>query len=95
MAGMVHFARRPNRMAQDVAITVAGPLSNMLLAGGALILLWLLPQPEAIEIRWQTGTDPRDRRARRRLLRFAISSGNTGLCLVNSASGISALTAGG
>ncbi len=79
--GMVHFARRPNRMAQDVAITVAGPLSNMLLAGGALILLWLLPQPEAIEFAGRLAPihvigGPE------RLLRFAIYL-NTGLCLVN------------
>ncbi len=79
--GMVHFARRPYLMAQDVAITAAGPLSNMLLAAGALILLWLLPQPDVIDFGGRL-TPFHVISVPERLLRFAVYL-NAGLCLVN------------
>lgn len=44
--GLVHFGWRPRSMAQDAAITAAGPLSNLAIGLLAFAALYALPAPE-------------------------------------------------
>jgi stage IV sporulation protein FB len=46
--GLVHFSWRPRSMAQDAAITAAGPLSNLAIGLAALAVLYALPAAEPI-----------------------------------------------
>lgn len=43
LGGLVHFMNQPRRMRDDLAITIAGPLSNAALTLVALIVLALVP----------------------------------------------------
>lgn len=85
IGGLVHFDWRPRRTAQDMAITVAGPLSNLLLAGLAWILLRLLSQsgPDLLVLGGNLVAPPfHAPGVAERLLRFALYL-NAGLALVN------------
>lgn len=49
LGGLVQFGWRPRSMAQDAAITAAGPLSNLALGLVAVAVLYALPAPEPIK----------------------------------------------
>lgn len=53
--GTVQFGWRPPQLSQDLALTFAGPASNLILAGICWKLLQLVPDGEAVRL---SGVDP-------------------------------------
>ncbi|MEW6449711.1 MAG: M50 family metallopeptidase [Pseudomonadota bacterium] len=80
--GLVHFGWRPRSMAQDAAITAAGPLSNLAIGLLAFVALYALPAPEpaANGLPYMSAFTPPN--FAERLLR-ATAYLNFGLCAVN------------
>ena len=77
--GVVHFMWRPQTAAQDAAITVAGPLSNLALG---LVAFGLLAVVSALEPGAVAGAPPEPSGILARALR-ATAYLNIGLCVIN------------
>jgi Zn-dependent protease len=82
--GLVHFRWMPHTRAQDFAITLAGPLSNLALGLAALAIVLLMPRPEPEMITVGGSSLPRyvAPSIAVRLL-WATAYLNIGLCVVN------------
>jgi Zn-dependent protease len=52
LGGTVLFGWRPPRLSQDIALTFAGPASNLVLVALCYVLLLLLPDPEPFLVRY-------------------------------------------
>jgi Zn-dependent protease len=82
--GLVHFRFLPRTRAQDLAITLAGPLSNLALGLAALAVVLVIPPPAPEFITVGNQTIPRyvAPGIAQRLL-WATAYLNLGLCVVN------------
>jgi len=82
--GLVHFRFLPRTRAQDFAITLAGPVSNLALGLAALAIVMLLPRPEPEMLTIGNRTIPSYvAPSMVERLMWATAYLNLGLCVVN------------